>query len=148
MSNTTVPTMLMATEKTKPGEDRSIRYQRTGFARARVRATCNVDCHGIRRLICVRPVMFKPRARKGGLQRQMQYPQKHLHSGRPSTTTDPAHSPKMNLILRFPLQTSFSCPNSCRMKRNPPTTYRQEVMHCQAGCRKCPRKPGKSMYSG
>ena len=50
-SNDTEPNMLMAAEKAKPGKDRSIRYHNTGFANARVKATCSVDCQGSRRYI-------------------------------------------------------------------------------------------------
>lgn len=42
----TIPTVLA---RRKPVEVRSIRYQRTGFARPRVSEACVVDCQGSRR---------------------------------------------------------------------------------------------------
>lgn len=44
-----MPVMPTATDSRKPVEVRSIRYQRTGFARARVNEAWVVDCQGSRR---------------------------------------------------------------------------------------------------
>lgn len=48
-SRTLVPTVPTNAENANPGKDRSITYQSTGLASARLNATCSVDCHGIRR---------------------------------------------------------------------------------------------------
>ena len=44
-----VPAMPTMVERVKPGLERSMRYQRTGLTRARVRESCRVDCQGRRR---------------------------------------------------------------------------------------------------
>ena len=41
-----VPRMPTLADKTNPVLERSIKYQSTGLAKASVRDTCNVDCHG------------------------------------------------------------------------------------------------------
>ena len=45
-SRATVPPTPTTVESKNPVLDRSTRYHNTGFARARVRDTCSVDCHG------------------------------------------------------------------------------------------------------
>jgi hypothetical protein len=60
-SSAIVPIVLTATEKMNPGDDRSMRYHNTGFANASVKATCKVDCQGIRRYSTVSAFSFDVR---------------------------------------------------------------------------------------
>lgn len=48
-TTTLMPANPTVVERRKPVEVRSIKYHKTGFARARVREACVVDCQGRRR---------------------------------------------------------------------------------------------------
>lgn len=50
-NNAKVPTIPITAEKMNPDLDLSIKYHSTGFTRARVKETCNVDCQGNR--LCI-----------------------------------------------------------------------------------------------
>lgn len=46
-----VPARPTSMERKKPGFERSTRYQSTGLTSAKVRDTCDVDCHGSLRCV-------------------------------------------------------------------------------------------------